>query len=56
MGGNVVESIIEVANTKIEFAALSSAIFHHKEGATRAVEQANALLEEHAPELVYEQV
>lgn len=54
MAGSDVESIIDVAKTGIDFAALSSAIFHHKKGAKEAVRQANALLAEHAPEFNYE--
>ena len=50
MGGNVVDSIIDVASTGIDFAALSSAIFSHDEGPKEAVRIANDLLDKHAPE------
>lgn len=58
LGGNVVDSIIEVAATGIDFAALSSAIFYYDEGPKEAVRLANELLDKHAPEFeqVFEQV
>ena len=50
MGGSEVDSIIDVATTGIDFAALSSAIFSHNEGPKEAVKLANELLDKHAPE------
>lgn len=50
MGGNAIESTIEVAKTGVDFIALSSAIFSNEEGAENAVRQANQLLDQYAPE------
>lgn len=50
MGGNEQASIVECANTGAEFAALEQAVFLHPDGPGEAVRQANALLDEHAPE------
>lgn len=49
MGGNDVESVIEVAQSGVEFVGLSRAVFDHKDGPGEAVRQANALLDAHAP-------
>ncbi len=48
MGGNAIESIIEVAQTGIDFVALESAVFSSGEP-SRHVLEANGLLDEHAP-------
>lgn len=50
LGGQELESVIAVAETGVDFVALSSAIFSHEEGAKHAVRQANLLLDKHAPE------
>lgn len=50
MGGQDIESTIEVAKTGTDFLALNSAIFSYNEGAEQAVQQINKLLDEHAPE------
>jgi thiamine-phosphate pyrophosphorylase len=50
MGGNELDSAIEVAKTGIDFIALSSAIFSHEEGAELAVKLVNQLLDQYAPE------
>lgn len=55
LAGNRIDSVIEVAQSGAEFAALSDAIFAPQDTDTRAVDfaerirQANALLDEHAP-------
>lgn len=48
MGGNAVNSIIEVAQTGVDFVALEKAIFADGNAAQNVVE-ANALLDAHAP-------
>ena len=48
MGGNVLESIIDVAESGIEFVALEQAIFSQGNAADNVV-TANALLDEYAP-------
>ncbi len=48
MGGNTLETVIEVAPTGIEFIALEKAIFD-KGGVADNVVSANALLDEHGP-------
>jgi thiamine-phosphate pyrophosphorylase len=50
LGGQELESVIAVAQTGIDFVALSSAIFSHEEGSEQAVKKANLLLDEHAPD------
>ena len=51
MGGNELDSIVEVASTKIDFVALEEAIF--SEGSpSENIKKANALLDEHAPLLI----
>ncbi len=54
LAGSDLDSIVEVAKTGVDFAALSSAIFDYQEGAKEAVAQANLLLDQHAP--VFENV
>ncbi len=55
LGGNAVESVVEVAATGAEFVALEAAIFAPNEDATSPAEavtiiqSANALLDQHAP-------
>ena len=50
MGGNVVESVVDVAATGADFVALQTAVFGADiGGAGEAVAQANRLLDEHAP-------
>ncbi len=48
MGGNSLDSIIEVAKTGIDFVALESAVFAQGDP-IKNVEKANMLLEQHAP-------
>jgi thiamine-phosphate pyrophosphorylase len=49
MGGSAIESVVEVAETGVEFVALSLAVFEHPAGPRAAVGEANALLDLHAP-------
>jgi thiamine-phosphate pyrophosphorylase len=49
MGGNSVESVIDIARTGADFAALGKAVFAEGADAGQAVKAANALLDEHAP-------
>lgn len=50
MGGNEIDSVIECAASGAEFVALNKAIFEHEDGPKKAVQLANKLLEENAPE------
>ncbi|KQZ92180.1 thiamine-phosphate pyrophosphorylase [Rhizobium sp. Root564] len=49
MGGSDVASVVAVAESGVEFVALRQAVFAHAGGATQAVAEANALLDEKAP-------
>lgn len=49
MGGSEVDSVIEVAQSGVEFVGLSRAVFEHPGGPGEAVRQANAALDAHAP-------
>lgn len=51
MGGNDVQSVVEVARTGCDFVVLGRAVFEHPGGVTSAIREANALLDEHAPPL-----
>ncbi|MEE9375602.1 MAG: thiamine phosphate synthase [Rhizobiaceae bacterium] len=58
LGGNQIESVVEVANTGVEFVALSAAIFAPNDhvieiaGAAKRLQQANQHLDEHAPRFI----
>jgi thiamine-phosphate pyrophosphorylase len=49
MGGSSVESVIDVAQTGVEFVALSLAVFGGPDAPQDAVREANDLLDRHAP-------
>lgn len=49
MGGTDPDSVLAIAETGAEFAALSRAVFEHPAGAAAAVSAVNALLDEKAP-------
>lgn len=49
MGGTDPESVLAIAETGAEFAALSRAVFEHPAGAAAAVAAVNAVLDEKAP-------
>lgn len=49
MGGTAVESVIDIAHTGADFAALAKAVFAEGVDAPEAVRAANAMLDEHAP-------
>jgi thiamine-phosphate pyrophosphorylase len=49
MGGSAVESIIEIALSGADFAALGLGVFAHLDGPKAAVAVANELLDTHAP-------
>ncbi len=49
MGGNDLESVVEVAQGGVEFVGLSKAVFDHPQGPAVAVREANRLLDENAP-------
>lgn len=49
LGGNTLDSIADVAQTGVEFVALSTAIFDDGIDPAQAVAQANTLLDTHAP-------
>lgn len=49
MGGSSIESVLDVAESRVEFVALASAVFAHDGGPKIAVEMANALLDAKAP-------
>ena len=49
MGGNSLESVIDVAKSGAEFVVLSKAIFEHEGGPDKAVGQANELLDNFGP-------
>ena len=49
MGGTAVESVIDIAHTGADFAALGKAVFAEGVDAPEAVRAANAMLDEHAP-------
>lgn len=52
MGGSAIESVLEVAETGVEFVALNLAVFAHVGGPREAVKMANELLDKHAPRFV----
>ncbi len=49
MGGNSLESVIDIALSGAEFAVLSKAVFDHQDGPEVAVRKANELLDEFGP-------
>lgn len=49
MGGTALASVVDVAGAGAEFVALRQAVFAAEQGATLAVAEANALLDEKAP-------
>jgi len=49
MGGNSLESVIEVALSGAEFVVLGKAVFHHESGAGEAVIKANEYLDKFGP-------
>jgi len=50
MGGSSIESVVEVADTGVDFVALSLAVFGGDTDPQEAVRAANALLDQHAPQ------
>ncbi len=56
MGGSLIDSVVEVAESGAEFVALASAIFEHNQGPKAAVLEANALLDAKAPRFEFEDV
>ena len=51
MGGQALDSIIDIAKTRVEFVALNSAIFNNTISPSEAVAKANELLDAHGPDL-----
>ena len=49
MGGNTIESAIDVAQCGAEFVVLSKAVFEHADGASAAVKKVNEFLDEFGP-------
>lgn len=52
MAGSDLNSVIEIAENRADFVALSSAVFDNDMGPKAAVSEANALLEKYAPSLL----
>lgn len=49
MGGSSLESVVEVAQSGVDFVGLSKAVFLHEPGPEAGVREANRLLDEYAP-------
>lgn len=52
MAGSDLNSVIDIAENRADFVALSLAVFDNEDGPKAAVSQANALLEKYAPSLL----
>lgn len=54
MGGNALESVVEIAKSGVEFVAASKCVFEGDLDPEKAVQKINQLLDEHAPDLSLE--